>query len=217
MVAAAMVTDLAAIRDLRLAEALRQVEELGVANLRKLRSGNFHRGEPEPIRRRKHARMGYERARRLDPLAVTGAQWFYARWCALQCLHLWPAPDLVRLYLDTGDPKLASLRENEAAGGRDTAYGLCSRYTKFQLHILATAAAENAAWAALWATTGNFSGAAECAIKALAFAAKDAAEKTAGGFSGAEEHLAVFNAARSRLEVVFAASAKEIFEGEWVA
>jgi hypothetical protein len=32
----------------------------------------------------------------------------FARWCALQVIHLWDAPDVVRQYLDTGDKSLRS-------------------------------------------------------------------------------------------------------------
>jgi hypothetical protein len=42
----------------------------------------------------------------------------FARWCALQVIHLWDAPDVVRQYLDTGDE---SLRDAAGAAARDAA------------------------------------------------------------------------------------------------
>lgn len=46
------------------------------------------------------------------PLGVppTGAEWFFARWCALECVRLWDAPQIVIDYLESGDPDLASPR-----------------------------------------------------------------------------------------------------------
>ena len=56
----------------------------------------------------------------------------YARWCALQVIHLWDAPDIVRQYLETGDE---SLRAAAWAAAGDAA----------------RAAARDAARAAAWA------------------------------------------------------------------
>jgi hypothetical protein len=41
--------------------------------------------------------------RRID---ATELLWGFARWCALQVIHLWDAPDVVRRYLETGDESL---------------------------------------------------------------------------------------------------------------
>ena len=30
----------------------------------------------------------------------------FARWCALQVIHLWDCPEIVRLYLETGDESI---------------------------------------------------------------------------------------------------------------
>ena len=54
----------------------------------------------------------------------------WGRWCALQVIYLWDAPDIVRQYLETGDE---SLRAAARAAARDAAR------------------AAAAAWAAAWA------------------------------------------------------------------
>ena len=43
----------------------------------------------------------------------------FARWCALQVIHLWDAPDVVRQYLETGDE---SLRSAARAAAGDAAW-----------------------------------------------------------------------------------------------
>lgn len=47
----------------------------------------------------------------------------FARWCALQVIHLWNAPDVVRQYLETGD---VSLRAAAWAATTDAAWGAAS-------------------------------------------------------------------------------------------
>lgn len=77
----------------------------------------------------------------------------FARLCALQVIHLWDAPDVVRKYLETGDKELRGAARN-AILTADAARG----------------AARNAARDATW--TGD----AEC----TAICAADAARKAAG-------------------------------------
>jgi hypothetical protein len=44
----------------------------------------------------------------------------YTRWCALQVVHLWDAPDVVRQYLETGDESLRSAAWSAAWSTSDT-------------------------------------------------------------------------------------------------
>jgi hypothetical protein len=55
----------------------------------------------------------------------------FARWCALQVIHLWDAPEIVKRYLETGDEVI-----RDAA--RDAAW------------VAARVAAWDAAWVAAW-------------------------------------------------------------------
>ena len=64
----------------------------------------------------------------------------FARWNALQVIHLWKAPDVVKRYLETGDDSLQDVARDaawDAAGGA------------------ARAAARAAAWAAAWDAAGD--------------------------------------------------------------
>ena len=46
----------------------------------------------------------------------------FARWCALQVIHLWECPDVVRRYLETGDESIrAAARDAAGADARDAA------------------------------------------------------------------------------------------------
>jgi hypothetical protein len=61
----------------------------------------------------------------------------FARWCALQVIHMWNAPDVVREYLETGNEELRAAAGTAArAAARDAA------------RTAARAAARDAAWAA---------------------------------------------------------------------
>ena len=85
----------------------------------------------------------------------------FARWCALQVIHLWDAPDIVRRYLETGDESLSAAA---SAAARDAAWAAWDA---------ASAAARAAAWAAAWAAA---SAAARATARATASAtARDAA------------------------------------------
>ena len=94
----------------------------------------------------------------------------YARWCALQVIHLWDAPDIVRQYLETGDESLraaawAAAGDAARAAARDAA------------RAAARAAAGDAAWAAAGAAARDAAGAAAAA--AAWAAARDAARDAA--------------------------------------
>lgn len=87
---------------------------------------------------------------------ATDMLWAMSRWSALQVIHLWDAPQIVREYLETGDE---SKRDAAWAAARDAA------------RAAARAAARDAAWAAAW-------DAAWAAAWAAARAAAWAAQKT---------------------------------------
>ena len=95
----------------------------------------------------------------------------FARLCALDVIHLWEAPEVVRKFLKTGDE---SLRAAAWAAARDAAWG----------------AARDAAWAAAWdaardavravAAARNAARDADAAVAAAWDAARDAARATTG-------------------------------------
>jgi hypothetical protein len=65
---------------------------------------------------------------------------YFARWCALEVIYLWPdAPDVVREYLETGDEEIWDAAR---AAARDAAWAAA--------RAAARAAAGAAAWAAAW-------------------------------------------------------------------
>jgi hypothetical protein len=69
----------------------------------------------------------------------------FARWCALQVIHLWDAPDVVREYLETGREDL-----------RSAAWAAASAAAKWAAAKAAASAAAKwaAAGAAAWAAAG---------------------------------------------------------------
>jgi len=90
----------------------------------------------------------------------------HARWCALQVIDLWDAPDVVRQYLATGDESLraAAMAAAEAAAGDVGAAAMAA----------AEAAAGAAAWAAAWAAAGDAQRDHLLALVEAAFAAQSA-------------------------------------------
>jgi len=86
--------------------------------------------------------------RRIDAEPLLRA---YARWCALQVIHLWDAPPIVREYLETGDDsKLTGVRDASAAAMAVTDSAAAAAAAA------ATAATSTAAaWGAAWAATEN--------------------------------------------------------------
>lgn len=203
------------IYDARLAVALAQVDRYALGALRRLR------GEEEPTLqqpRKRVPKMGDRIVQRKpDPFYPSGAEWFYGRWCALECSHLWTPPAVVQHYLETGDPQLAQSGANESAP-RETAASASSLHSTFQgADSPPIGPGWHAAWSAMYAATGHIAGAAECAIAALAHAAAEAAAKESGGRLPPDEHLAVYLAARARLQIHFSEAAREIMEGEHAA
>ncbi len=72
----------------------------------------------------------------------------WGRWCALQVIHLWDAPDVVRQYLETGDE---SLRDAAWAAAWDAAWAAARDAAWAAARAAAWAAARDAAWDAAWA------------------------------------------------------------------
>ena len=71
----------------------------------------------------------------------------FARWCALQVIHLWDAPDVVKQYLKTGDE---SLRDAARAAAWDAAWDAAWAAARDAARAAARDAARDAARAAAW-------------------------------------------------------------------
>jgi hypothetical protein len=82
----------------------------------------------------------------------------FARWCALQVIHLWSAPDVVRRYLETGDE---SLRDAAGAAAWAAAGAAAGDAARAAARDAAGDAAGDAAWAAAWAAAWDAAGAAQ--------------------------------------------------------
>lgn len=221
-----MPADTAVIYENRVARALEEVERQGRANFQRLvgapdmetaRALKKHVAQlGDPIRPKRQSGTW------LPGMPPTGAEWFFARWCALQCVHLWDAPKVVRDYLDGGDPQLAAatpaeLRRADFWGTevrRETAAGAASLYCMFNVHRSRTFAGICAAWSALYSASGNIHGAAEWSISALVNDALEKVRAAAREELSQDDCLAVTSAARAKLQSVFADTAREIYEGE---
>ena len=68
----------------------------------------------------------------------------FARWCALQVIDKWDAPDVVREYLETGDESIRDAATDAARAAVRAAGRAASR-------AAARAAARDASWDASWA------------------------------------------------------------------
>ena len=100
----------------------------------------------------------------------------FARWCALQVIHLWDAPDVVREHLETGDEKLRNAARNAARNA-----------TRKAARAAANAAADAAANAAANAAADT---AARAAARAAAWSARNAAGAAARNAAGADAEQA---------------------------
>jgi len=87
----------------------------------------------------------------------------FSRWCALQVIHLWNAPQVVKEYLKTGDESL-----------RDDAWAATGAAAGDASWDAARAAARAAAWAATWASAWD------AARAAVRDAVRDAARAASG-------------------------------------
>ena len=77
----------------------------------------------------------------------------FAHWSALQVIHLWGAPDVVRRYLESGDESLraaawAAARAAAGAAARAAAWDAAGAAARAAAGAAAGAAARAAAWAA---------------------------------------------------------------------
>lgn len=82
----------------------------------------------------------------------------WARWCALQVIHLWDAPDVVRQYLETGDESLRAAARDAAgddAAGDDAARNAARNAAWAAARAAARDAARNTARAADWDAARN--------------------------------------------------------------
>jgi len=88
---------------------------------------------------------------------------YFARWCALQVIHLWNCPDVVKQYLETGDEGLrdaahaAALNATHAAAlnaARSAAWNAVRDAALDAAWNAALAAVRDAAWNAAWSVGG---------------------------------------------------------------
>ena len=76
----------------------------------------------------------------------------WARWCALQVIDLWDAPEIVRCYLETGDETIRDAAWDAAWAAAWDAAGAAARNAAWDAaRDAAWDAARNAAWDAAWA------------------------------------------------------------------
>ena len=79
----------------------------------------------------------------------------FARKSALEVIHLWDAPDVVRKYLETGDERLrdaawSAARDAACSAARDAAWSAACSAAWDAARAAAWHAAWDAAWAAAW-------------------------------------------------------------------
>ena len=144
----------------------------------------------------------------------------YARWCALQVVELWDAPDVVRQYLTTGDEGLRYAAGAAAESAVRAAAGAAAEYAaraaagaaaEYAARAAAGAAEEYAAWAAARASAESaVRAAAEYAAWATAWAAVRAAEEYAARAAEAyAARAAAESAQRERLQAMVDVAFKE--------
>ena len=95
---------------------------------------------------------------------------YFARWCALQVIHLWNCPDVVKQYLETGDE---GLRDAAWYAAWNAAWNAASDAAWY-----AARSVGNAAWSTRFAVKEAASDAADAASDA-ASDARDATKKAA--------------------------------------
>ena len=73
----------------------------------------------------------------------------FARWCALQVIHLWECPDVVRRYLETGDESIrAAARDAAGADAWEAARDAARAAAWVAAWVAARDATRDAAWEA---------------------------------------------------------------------
>jgi len=95
----------------------------------------------------------------------------FARWCALQVVHLWDCPDVVKRYLETVDEGLRGVIPAAAQDAARTTACTTARTAARAAWNAALAVAWNASWAA--AAAWNASWAADAAWNAADAAARE--------------------------------------------
>ena len=110
----------------------------------------------------------------------------FSRWSALQVIHLWDAPDVVRRFLETGDE---SLRDAARAAARDAAKAAAWDAAKAAAWGAAWTAAWDAAWTAAW--TAAWAAARDAVWGAASAAARAAARGAVWDAQKAEFKLRV--------------------------
>ena len=134
-------------------------------------------------------KMVGRRRRIIASIDATPLLWDFARWCALQVIHLWDCPEVVRRYLETGDESIRAAARDAA---RDAAWAA------------SWDAARAASWAAAWAASWDASwDAARAASWAASWAAAWAAARAAAWAAAWDAHRKMFG------ELVNAAFAKK--------
>ena len=140
----------------------------------------------------------------------------FARWCALQVIHLWDAPDIVKQYLETGDESIraaaraaASAAAMDAANAaawyaamdaaRDADWDAARAATRVAAWNAARNAARNAAWYAAWAAVCDAASAtaSDATRDAARDATMDAAWYAASAAAWAADWYATRDAARN--------------------
>ena len=122
----------------------------------------------------------------------------FARKCALDVIHLWDAPQIVRDYLESGD-------ENLRAAARDAADDAARDATRDAARAAAWAAAWDAASDAAWAAAGS------AAMDAARAAARAAARDAAWAAAGAAARDAARAAARAAQDLRLEAALTKMF------
>jgi hypothetical protein len=123
----------------------------------------------------------------------------FARWCALQVIHLWDAPEVVKDWLETGDEKTRTAAESAAWSAAGSAAESAARSAAWSA---AKSAAESAAWSAAesaaWSAAGSAAwSAAWSAAESVAWSAAESATWSAA-WSAAES--AAWSAQNEKLE-----------------
>jgi hypothetical protein len=119
----------------------------------------------------------------------------FSRWCALQVIELWDAPEVVRQYLTTGDESIrgaawAAAWAAACPPARDAAWAPAGAAAGAAARGAVRAAARDAAWAAAWPP----------AVAAAWAAARDAAWPPAGAHARAHARGAALDEQRNRFK-----------------
>lgn len=126
----------------------------------------------------------------LDAAATEKLLRDFARWCALQVIHLWNAPDVVRQYLETDDKSLRAAAWDAAWAAARAAARDAARDAAWAAWAAARDAARAAAWAAAWTAARAVAGAVAGAAAGAAEIEKYAGELERRGLEAIGETVA---------------------------